>query len=465
MTPQDKVRRALRTLAAPPADGLLLVAVSGGADSLALLHILHTLSTAGAAPRLHVATLDHGLRGDTGAADAAFVAATAQAWGLPVTVGRAQLDPALPGLEARARAARYTFLAETARAVGAAAVATAHHADDQAETVLLHVLRGSGTHGLAGMAWRAPLPGAPDLTLIRPLLAVCRDEIEAYCAAHDLRPRLDASNADPDASLRNRLRLETLPHLRTLNPRIDAALGRLAQIAAADDAYLTAELVRLTAPHETHEAGRITLDLAVYRALHPALQRRWVAGAAGALTTSDPPGYAHVLAAADLAARAMTGAVAHLPGGVRLRLLRDALVMEQAAAPPDTDGWPLLPADAVLTVRIPGATPTPYGWTLHAFTAPPADPGAVALALPAGARVTLRTRRPGDRFAPPGLAGHTKKVKKWMNEQQLPLHLRDQIPLMVINGEVAALILKQRWVIADPFSGREGLIFFIQTQL
>ena len=211
----------------PPGSRLLL-AVSGGTDSLVLLHLFSRLS-----PEFdlspHVASLDHGLRGTDGAADAAFVREQADQLGLQVTLGTAER---LRG-EADARRARYDFLAATARACGAQYVAVAHHADDQAETVLLNVLRGSGLRGLAAMRLSAPLPGHPQLTLLRPLLHIRRSELQDWCHAQGLAPRQDASNRDLRLR-RNRLRHETLPALRKMNPRVDQALLRLAGTAAQD---------------------------------------------------------------------------------------------------------------------------------------------------------------------------------------------------------------------------------------
>src|SRR5262249_43267249 len=148
-------------------------------------------------------------RGQAGAEDAKFVVEMANSWGVPVTMG--QIDVAKlaqeqrTGIEAAARLARYQFLAKVAHEVSALRIAVAHHADDQAETVLMHLIRGSGIRGLSGMAWSAPVPDHPDLTLIRPSLAVTRAQIEAYCAENSLIPRQDATNTDISL-LRNRLR-------------------------------------------------------------------------------------------------------------------------------------------------------------------------------------------------------------------------------------------------------------------
>lgn len=248
-------------------DALLVVAVSGGPDSLCLLHALHGLIAAGG-PGLHVAHLDHRFRGAESAADAAFVAATAAALGLPATI--AQRDVARLGYGrnrlAAARAARYAFLREVAHRIGAQAVATGHQLDDQAETVLLHLLRGAGPAGLRGMlplrhkaqgtgqhlSALAPIsddePRAafclvPFPLIVRPLLTTLRAEIDAYCRAQGLQPRDDPSNR-AERYARSRLRQTLVPALQRENPQILAALGRTAQICADDYDFIQGQLDR-----------------------------------------------------------------------------------------------------------------------------------------------------------------------------------------------------------------------------
>ncbi|MCS7070409.1 MAG: tRNA lysidine(34) synthetase TilS, partial [Anaerolinea sp.] len=167
-----QVLKTIRDQRLIPTGAQVLAAVSGGADSLCLLHVLHDLQgTFGF--RLTAATFDHGLRGIEGAADAAFVVDLCAEWGIPCHAGRASgpltAHAAGIGLEAAARRARYEFLMSVCRHTGADTVAVGHHADDQAETVLLRLLRGSSLTGIAGMAFAAPMPYAPAIRLIRPL--------------------------------------------------------------------------------------------------------------------------------------------------------------------------------------------------------------------------------------------------------------------------------------------------------
>ena len=215
-----------RAEALVPAGNGVLLAVSGGADSVAMMHLW-----TGCAERLghglSVAHYDHATR-PSGAADAAFVVAAAAELGLPCHVRRR--EGARDRSEVALRDARYGFLRATAKAVGAEQVAVAHHADDQAETVLLAVVRGAGLRGVAGMRPRRPLGAGIDL--VRPLLEVRRDDLRRFLAASGLPFRDDPTNA-ATAAARNRVRLEHLPALRqSLNPQVDAALVRLAAHAA-----------------------------------------------------------------------------------------------------------------------------------------------------------------------------------------------------------------------------------------
>jgi len=211
----------------------VLVAVSGGPDSMALLRSVCALKSCGQG-RVFVGHFNHRLRGEAADADEAFVAEVAKELRLPLEVGRLPDGPAQRfgkhGLEGGARRARYRFLTETAAKVGARLVAVAHTADDQAETILHRILRGTGIGGLAGMRRARPLSEAA--TLVRPLLAFRRAEIQAYL--HDLGQdyRVDATNLDVRRT-RNRIRHRLLPELADrFNPNVVEALLRLGRLAA-----------------------------------------------------------------------------------------------------------------------------------------------------------------------------------------------------------------------------------------
>ncbi len=421
-----------------PLNAVLIAGVSGGTNSLALMHLLASLRDP-LGFRLHVATLDHGLRGEAGAADARFVTAMAQAWDIPVTVGYADVSALANqrqiGIEAAARIARYEFLAGVAREQGAARIAVAHNADDQVETVLLHLLRGSGLSGLAGMTHAAPLPGHADLTLIRPLLDLPRADLAAYCRANGLLPRQDASNDDLTYT-RNRLRRELIPQLRAISPQVERRLLQLAEIARAEDDLADSAFHAAVDAHVRREAGRIRLPRDLFVSLHPALQRRFVIWAAG---RPENLSYERIAAAVDLALNGQVGARAQLKGGVQLRVDYDAVIVERDSAPRGADDLPLLPPGASIPVVIPGETPIGAGWWLIASLSEPDGEPSLRLSIPDGASVVLRTRREGDRFAPLGLEGHTQKLAKWMIDAKVPRALRDRLPLLVIDGEIAAV--------------------------
>lgn len=277
-----RVARAIREQALLARGDRCLVAVSGGPDSVALLDILVTL-----APRLGIGLavghVDHGLRGEEGRAAARLVQRLAAERGLPYVETRLDLQPRRPGVwpsEASLRRARYTALAQLAREANCSAIAVGHSRDDQAETVLLRLLRGAGPRGLGGMAPERLLPdpgGGPPLRLIRPLLDVPRADLAARVSARGLPTHPDPTNTDR-RWLRNALRLDLMPLLRArANPRLDEALAATAAILRDEDALLSAEaaahFARLAGPAPA-EGGDVQLPLEPLAALPVALQRR-----------------------------------------------------------------------------------------------------------------------------------------------------------------------------------------------
>jgi tRNA(Ile)-lysidine synthase len=270
----DLAAKALAAAGAPERGDAVAVAVSGGADSLALLHALRVL----AGPRgwrLAVLTVDHGLRPGS-AADAAFVADHAKTLGLParaLPLGPADLEPhRRAGPEGAARAARYEALWAMTHELGCGWLATGHTLDDQAETVLLQLLRGAGPEGLAAMAVRGG-------RLLRPLLGVRRSETRACCAAVGLQWREDPTNAG-DGPLRNRVRHRLLPLLEDLRPGATQALARTAALAADERDWLD-PLVAASLAATLPEGGGVgRLDPEALAALPVALARRVVRAAA-----------------------------------------------------------------------------------------------------------------------------------------------------------------------------------------
>lgn len=425
-----------------PTDETVVIAVSGGADSLALLHACATLRDAFGCT-FHVATLNHGLR-DAATDDVAFVQQMTARHGLPCTAGVADVprlaDESGQSIETAARHARYAFLVRVADDIGSHTVATAHHADDQAETVIMHLLRGTGVQGLRGMALRAPVPEHPAYTLVRPLLPIRRAAIEAYCHQHALIPRDDASNRNTDF-LRNAIRHRILPYLEEFNPNVAMSLTQLADIITVEDDYMQGRFAQVVLP-QMKFGERVTLPLAIFRRWHAALQRRALRAATQHLNSEAA--YTHIIAMIDVASSGAVGATVSLPGDARLRVGYDTLYVEPVSLPlPAGDYW-LLPTDTSRhDVAIPGVT-TLDDWQLIARREAAAD--AVArLAIPSGARVTLRTRQPGDRFQPMGMGGRSRKLKDWLIDRKIPAHLRDRLPLLCVDDSIGAVILPDAW--------------------
>lgn len=447
----------------------LVVAVSGGADSLCLLHLLHRASPQ-LGLRLHIATLDHGLRGEDSRADAEFVAQTAADWGLPATCERVDVAALAArhnlSIEEAARRTRYSFLARVAAATGAAAIALGHTADDQAETILMHLIRGSGLTGLRGMQPATPLTAAyllpgdslpPGLTLLRPLLGISRAATQAYCDTFGLAARHDKTNADL-TYFRNRIRHEVLPLLERLTPGIRERLARTAETLAADYAALEAQFsAALATCLVSRRADRIILRLSRFRSDEYCvssqrgmlrLAQRQLAPAGGEIS------YPALEKALRVARQGVTGQQADLPGGFLLRVEYDHLILQRADALTSLPDWPLLQPGMLVPVAVPGCTALPdCPWALEVrWLAPDENPTAfhgqpltATLAIPPGTSLALRTRQPGDRFQPFGLAGQTQKVKDFLINAHMPAGIRDRLPLLTAGGAIA-------WVIAGPHS-------------
>lgn len=428
----------------PPA-GRLLAGVSGGVDSLALAHLLVTLL---GADRLVIGHVQHGLRPDADA-DADAVARLAAAWRVPCHIEHLDLTPAAFS-EAAGRAGRYAALAAVARQTGCAHIAVAHHADDQAETVLLHLLRGSGVDGLSGMQPVAPVPvgQAESLTLLRPLLDVPRAALVDYCRRHSLIPRDDASNRDP-RFLRNRVRHELLPLLAELAPDVAARLTRLADLAAADSALLHELTDRAwSAVVPATGDGWITLDRAVWRALPLGLRRRVLRRAALHLRRDGDGeiGFETLENARRVAERDAGSRTALLPGGVRLHTDATTIVLRRAAATAPPAG-PQLPDDGPLPLPVPGGVTLADGWRLSARWVAPgsepvtsADPWRVVLQIAADAPLVVRPRRPGEQMQPLGLDGHHKRLTDVMIDRKLPEPLRARWPVVATAAHAVWLV-------------------------
>lgn len=452
---------------------VILVGVSGGPDSLCLLDALVRLGYP-----LIVAHLDHGLRPEA-EAEAEAVRILAESLGALCIVERvdaaAFADLNSLSLEQAARSLRYRFLFRQAELNRVQAVAVGHNADDQAETVLMHLLRGSGMAGLKGMAFRSlPTAWSRDIPLVRPLLSIWREEVLEYIASRDLQPAFDPSNQDTRFT-RNRLRHVLIPELESYNPRLKQALWRMAEVVRQDDAILEQVEEQAWENYLQNEGhGYLALSASGLLAQPPGVQRRLVRRALATLR----PGAAEIDFEAveqtlEFLARPRRGVRRDLAAGLCLRLEGDRLWL--AAWEADLPGldWPQLPPGETAGLETPDPVELPGGWRLSAEHA--GDPEAARrlafgnpdpfhawidqerLLLP----LQVRARRPGERFQPLGLAGHSVKLSDFMINVKLPQRARAAWPL-VCSGEQVAWLPGFRVSHAYRITGQTQQIIHLQ---
>jgi len=414
-----------------PGDAVL-TAVSGGADSVALLYLLRDLG--GEPPlRITVAHFNHLLRGPESDEDERFVRSLAEELGLPFVGGKADVRELAESrglsVEAAARLARREFLRGAAERRGIGRIATGHHADDQAETVLIRLVRGSGVRGLAAMR-----PVTRD-GFVRPLIDCTRSELRAYLARRGIDFREDSSNLDR-SYLRNRVRNELIPLLqREFNPAIVQALRRTSQNMADADAFLSLNAERaLSECVATAGEGVMSLDIAALRAYDKSTWS-YVFQSAYTSLAGEPEALSrsHLRALADLVGRGASGTAVHLPGGIKARVVYGTLLLSRAAGRPE-------PERAEKEVRLPGVTELPgLGGSLETEIVGsdelPEDLGskdpnieffdAQEIAPP----LIVRTRRSGDRIRPFGFRG-TRKLKNLLIDLKIPRDRRDRLPVL-----------------------------------
>ncbi len=464
-----------------PPGGTVLVAVSGGPDSVALLSVLRDY-----APQrgfqLHVAHLDHMLRPEA-VEDAAWVQRLAADWRVPVTVDARDVRRVAArlgrGLEDAARLTRYGFLAEVAGRIGATRLAVAHQQEDQAETVLLKLLRGAGLDGLRGMLPLAPFPFSPDELagmevppprraaapwppmVARPFLGLPRRDILAYLLSRGIQPRQDASNEDP-AFRRNRLRQQVLPLLAEINPEVVPALARTAQALAGDQDFLERAVDAVWERVLRRDPdGSLRVTREDWLAQHPAIQRRLLRRA---FADQLAPGAGRELgweAVEEARERIGSGEpeAMTLPGGVRLAAGDRGFSLSAGRSGPL--GIPPLQAEgAPLPLALSGATQW-QDWRFEAVSrdrrlgegARQGDPWRTVLDLEAvGSGPLLRGRRPGDRMQPLGMGGQHKRLQDLFVDAQVPQDQRDRWPVLVTADDqvvwVPGLRLDERFRIA-----------------
>ena len=406
-----------------PEGSVILTALSGGRDSMALLTAL-SLAAADRGWTVLAAHYDHGLRGEESRRDRDFVSAWCRDHGIPLAIGEGdvagQAKRDRRGIEETARSMRYDFLYETARAVGASVIATAHNAEDNAETVLLHLTRGAGLDGLTGIP---PRRGK----LVRPLLASSRDEIDAFLSRNSIPWVEDSTNAQT-VYARNRIRREVLPVLKELNPNLTETLtANLARLRADRD-WLNAQAQPALDLAEK-SPGRVTVPASALTELPPTVAVRVVKGLLAALDRWTVSA-AHLEQVLSLAAREDPSAFVRIPGGVTARREYDRLVLTLNPEP--------RPLTEEVTVTGPGTYLLENGWTVvltETVSRGEKGPFRCDLLLPVFP-LTIRGRRTGDRLALPGRP--EKTLKKWYIDEKLPRILRDGLPVLLQGETVLA---------------------------
>jgi tRNA(Ile)-lysidine synthase len=416
----------------------VVAAASGGPDSTAMVDLLAALAD-DLRVTLHVAHFNHRLR--PGAAqDAAFVERMSRDLGIPYHEGsgetRAYAAREHLSLEDAARRLRYEFLVRVAREVGARTVATAHTRDDQAETVVMRLLRGSGLGGLAGIP---PMRFQDGVRFIRPLIEVPRVEIEEYLRRRGIPWREDPTNRDP-AIPRNLVRTVFLPAFEGYNPNIRHTLARLADVLR-DEAEA---LDQLAAPHLAAVVaggpGAVRIALEPFSRLPVALQRRALREAVRRIRGNTRGiEFVHIEGARRLALERRTGATYALPGGLRIRCLSETLEVsadEPARAAPgeyalEIPGSILAAEFGVQVVAVEVAAGAPE---VQARAAHPTPQEIVLDRARTGGTLILRGPRPGDRFAPFGMGGRTKKVSDYLIERRVPRPRRRFVPILAAPG-------------------------------
>ncbi len=430
----------------------VLVGVSGGPDSMALLHLLSRM-----APelkiRLGVAHLNHCLRGASADRDAEVVRLTALTLKHPCHMGRARVLKVKQklglSLEEAARRVRYAFFNKTMINTGYNKLALGHHMEDNAEQMLMALLRGTGPRGLSGIA---PMR---ETRIIRPLLNARRSEIEDYIRKEDISSVQDESNHDL-RFLRNRIRLRLLPLLASeYNPRIVDHLNRLADVTRKEEMWIEGLVaVQYEQAVLTSGEGIIALSIDALRMAHPALARRLVRMALQNLTgTLQRITFAHIQSVLCLLTNGCGEKECHLPGGIRARRTDKRLMLQVAPSRRRRTGEPTDEKETVLATVI----PTPFPDTVEIQTMgiglrfssfrPKRLPrwaevdrnqahfDLARLSLP----LTLRPTTPGDRFTPLGAAG-SQKLKKFFIDHRIPRQARAMTPVLADKQRIIWLV-------------------------
>ncbi len=443
----DKTDRILKDECKLDKEQPILVGVSGGPDSLCLLTMLHEAGWWAVA-----AHFNHMLRPEADE-EAAAVEALATRLRILFVGERADVreyaaDRKL-SIETAARDLRYRFLFAQAHAQYAQAVAVGHTADDQAETVLMHFVRGAGLNGLKGMPYRSFLPEYDrEIPVVRPMLDAWRADTEAWCVSHGLKPHYDRSNESTEF-LRNRIRHELIPLLETYNPQFREAAWRASKTLAADHEILLRALQPLWQQCLAEKADTfVGLDLGMLSGQPRAAQMHLLQRAVRHLLPDYDLGYQDLeRAAAFIGDDAQQQA--DFVGGLQLVRESDTLYIAAGEQALGTDMWPQLPDDRdSLRLPVPSTVELAGGWRMTASLHDVGDEGCPELWLDpdpfkvaldgsaASGELAVRVRQAGDRFEPLGMQGHSQKLSDFLVNVKMPRRARTRWPLLCAGDQI-----------------------------
>ena len=428
-----------------PAGSRVLCAVSGGLDSMCLLDLTAEWGSAHGVS-VAAAHFNHQLRGEAADRDEDVVRSFCAGRGIPFVSGSGDVRALAEGeglsVEEAARRLRYDFLQRAALEQRCTAILTAHHADDSAETMLLNLLRGTGSRGLAGIP-------AERENIFRPFLGVTRAELADYAAAHGIPHVEDATNADPDAAARNALRSSVLPVLRALNPRAVENMARAAEILAGESRALEALAARLAEQAKETPEGLSIPCLVLTEAPEAVAERTALLLLARAAGHRRDLTAAHVDVVLRLARGTRTESAVSLPYGLTARRGRYTLYLERTPAAPEE-----------VPIRL--GQRVAFGRWRVALTDLPGRGTSYRLTLPPEADLRVTAWRGSDRLTLPGARG-SRSLKRLCADRGIPPGRRDRLPVLRL-GEVPAAVpgIGVNTEITPPAGGRTVVVTFYE---